>query len=94
MFIRRFAPFVFLVVALAAGVRLVGQQGPAPEPADLVLRGGRIVTLDDRRPEAQALAARNGSIVAVGSDAEIGRYVGPATQVIELRGQFAMPGFI
>ncbi len=83
-----------LLATVAGGAHLISQQAPAPEPADLVLRGGRIVTLDDRRPDAQALAARNGSIVAVGSDAEIGRFVGPSTQVIELRGQFAMPGFI
>jgi predicted amidohydrolase YtcJ len=83
-----------LVLAVLSAARLASQQAPAPEPADLVLRGGRIVTLDDRRPDAQALAARNGAIVAVGSDAEIARYVGSATQVIELKGQFAMPGFI
>ena len=70
------------------------QQGPAPEPADLVLRGGKIVTLDDQVPEAQALAARNGAIVAVGSAADIARYVGPSTRVIELNGQLAIPGFI
>jgi predicted amidohydrolase YtcJ len=83
-----------LTVAVLGAARLASQQAPAPEPADLVLRGGRIVTLDDRRPDAQALAARNGAIVAVGSDAEIARYVGSATQVIELKGRFAMPGFI
>jgi predicted amidohydrolase YtcJ len=83
-----------LTVAVLGAARLASQQAPAPQPADLVLRGGRIVTLDDRRAEAQALAARNGSIVAVGTDAEIARFVGPATQVIELKGQFAMPGFI
>ena len=83
-----------LIATVAGGVRLLSQQGPAPQPADLVLRNGRIVTLDATRPEAQAIAARNGAIVAVGSDAEVGRFVGPATQVIDLRGQFAMPGFI
>ncbi len=91
-------PFVALAAALiavvAAGVGLTGQQGPPPEPADLVLRGGRVVTLDDRRPEAQALAARNGAIVAVGSDAELARYIGPRTEVIQLGGQLAIPGFI
>ena len=63
-------------------------------PADLVLRGGRIVTLDDKAPEVQALAARDGKIVAIGSNRDIAEYVGSATQVIELDGQFAMPGFI
>jgi predicted amidohydrolase YtcJ len=83
-----------LSVAVVGAARVASQQAPAPQPADLVLRGGRIVTLDDRRPDAQALAARNGAIVAVGSDAEIARYIGSTTQVIELKGQFAMPGFI
>jgi predicted amidohydrolase YtcJ len=67
------------------------QQTPA---ADLVLRGGRIVTLDDKAPEAQALAARDGRIVAIGSNADIAGYIGSSTQVIEMNGRFAMPGFI
>jgi predicted amidohydrolase YtcJ len=63
-------------------------------PADLVLRGGKIVTLDAQTPEGTALAARNGAIVFVGSDAAIARYIGPATQVIDLAGKLAIPGFI
>jgi len=78
--------------ALASTV-LLGQ-APQVEPADLVIRGGRIVTLDARVPEAQALAAKEGRIVAVGSNADIQRYVGAGTEVVELNGRFAMPGFI
>jgi predicted amidohydrolase YtcJ len=65
-----------------------------PAPADLVLRGGRIVTLDDKLPRAEALAARDGRIVALGTAAEIAPLVGPATEVVELNTAFAMPGFI
>ena len=68
--------------------------GPQTSPADLVLRGGRIVTLDPQTPNVSALAARNGAIVALGSDAAIARYIGPATQVIDLAGRLAIPGFI
>jgi predicted amidohydrolase YtcJ len=64
------------------------------EPADLVLRGGRIVTLDESRPEVEALAARGGRIVAIGTAADIAPYVGSSTEVIELNTAFAMPGFI
>ena len=81
-----------LVVALLAVA--AAPQAPAPRPADLVLRGGKIVTLDAAKPEVQALAARNGAIVALGTNAEIARYVGTGTQVIELRGRLAIPGFI
>jgi predicted amidohydrolase YtcJ len=91
-------PFATLVsvlgIAVAGGVTVVSQQTPAAVPADLVLRGGRIVTLDARLPEAQAIAARAGAIVAVGTNADVARFIGPATQVVELNGQFAMPGFI
>jgi predicted amidohydrolase YtcJ len=72
---------------------LVGVEAQV-QPADLVLRGGRVVTLDPAVPEAQALAARDGAIVAVGSNADMARYVGSSTQVIELNGQLAIPGFI
>jgi predicted amidohydrolase YtcJ len=66
----------------------------AVEPATLVLRSGRIATVDDAKPEAQALAARGDALVAVGTDAEIAPYIGPATRVIDLRGRRAVPGFI
>jgi predicted amidohydrolase YtcJ len=66
----------------------------AAEPADLVLRGGTIVTLDDRQPEAEAMAIRGNRIAAVGSAAEIVPLIGPQTRVIELAGRMAMPGFI
>ena len=62
--------------------------------ADLVLRNGNIVTVDDANPRAQALAVRDGRIMAVGSDSEIDAYVGSGTQVIDLDGKTAIPGFI
>jgi predicted amidohydrolase YtcJ len=65
-----------------------------PRAADLVLRGGKIVTVDDARPEAQALAATGDTIVAIGSNADIQPYIGPATKVIELNGALATPGLI
>ena len=64
------------------------------DSADLVLRNGNIVTLDDATPEAQALAVRDGRIVAVGSDSEIDAYVGSETKVIDLEGRTVIPGFI
>ena len=60
--------------------------------ADLVLVNGRITTMDPARPEATALAARDGTFVAVGSDAEMQPLIGPFTQVIDARGQRVIPG--
>jgi predicted amidohydrolase YtcJ len=66
----------------------------AADPADLVLRGGTVITLDNSRPQAEALAVRGQRIVAVGSAAEIKPLIGPQTRVIDLVGRVAMPGFI
>jgi predicted amidohydrolase YtcJ len=65
-----------------------------PEPADLVLLNGKIVTSDDEVPEVRALAARDGRILAVGSDERIRPYAGDATRVIDLGGRLAVPGLI
>jgi hypothetical protein len=81
--------------AVAAALSLaVARPVAAAEPADLVLKNGKIVTLDPARPQAQALAAKAGRIVAVGSDAEVAPYVGPSTRVIDLAGRLAVPGLI
>lgn len=63
-------------------------------PADLVLRNGRVVTMDEGHPTAEAVAVAAGKILAVGSNQEIGRYVGPRTRVIDLNGRLLAPGFI
>lgn len=65
----------------------------ADQPADLVLTGGRIATMDAVRSWATALAARGGRIVAVGPDSAVAAHVGPKTRVIELRGRTVTPGF-
>jgi predicted amidohydrolase YtcJ len=63
-------------------------------PADLVLRGGKVVTVDSAVPDGQAIAVKDGRILAVASDREIRQYIGKQTEVIELEGQLAIPGFI
>jgi predicted amidohydrolase YtcJ len=67
---------------------------PKPEPATLVLNQGKIATVDEQKPEAQALAARGDTIVAVGTNQEITAFIGPETRVVDLRGRRAIPGFI
>src|SRR5690348_8260284 len=63
-------------------------------PADMVLRHGTIVTMDSARPSAEALAITGGHVTAGGSDADIQRYIGPNSRVIDLGGHLAIPGFI
>ncbi len=64
------------------------------EPADLILKNGKIVTVDESKPKAQAMAVRDGKIIDLGNDKQIEAYVGDGTQVIDLDGKLAIPGFI
>ncbi|MDH3270551.1 MAG: amidohydrolase [Gemmatimonadota bacterium] len=88
---RRFLTSVSF--ALVAGSAACAE-GPTSDAADLVLLNGNIVTVDESLPQAQALAARDGRIVALGSDADVEGLIGDDTEVIDLDGRFAMPGFI
>jgi predicted amidohydrolase YtcJ len=80
------------LVAFLVGIAACG--GSGGEGADLVLRGGKIVTVDDANTEVSALAARDGRIVALGSDADVASFIGSNTQVIDLDGALAIPGLI
>jgi len=68
--------------------------GPAHPIADLVLTNGNVITVDAGTPRAEAVATIGDRIVAVGSTADIAAYIGDDTEVIDLDGQTAMPGFI
>jgi predicted amidohydrolase YtcJ len=82
---------------VACVLSLLGVTPTAQAPAriaDLVLRGGKIVTVDETRLVVEAIAVTGDTIVAIGPNAEIQRLVGPATRVIDLKGALAIPGLI
>ncbi|WP_132123335.1 amidohydrolase [Actinocrispum wychmicini] len=60
--------------------------------ADLVLRGGRVVTVDEHFTIAEAVAVAGKEIIAVGTDDSVSELIGPATQVIDLDGRAVLPG--
>lgn len=67
---------------------------PAKPAADLILFDGKLLTMNERGAVAQAIAVREGRIVAVGSDAAVRRWRGPNTRMVDLNGQTVLPGFI
>jgi predicted amidohydrolase YtcJ len=75
-----------LLALLAPNVR-------AESPADLVLRGGVVHTMDAKRPRVEALAVRDRRIQATGTNAEIAALIGPGTRIVELAGRTVVPGF-
>ncbi|MFF1574495.1 amidohydrolase [Leifsonia sp. NPDC058292] len=65
----------------------------SPDPsADLVLRGGTVLTLDDAGTSGTAVAVRHGRILRVGSDADVQRAIGRRTTVVDLDGRAVIPG--
>ena len=65
----------------------------AEPPADLILHNGVIWTGNERRPQAQAAAIRDGRFLAVGGDQQVLAARGPRTRVIDLQGRLVVPGF-
>ncbi|HEX8568423.1 MAG TPA: amidohydrolase [Caulobacteraceae bacterium] len=85
---RLFACLFALVLAGCATA------APPADPADLVFWGGPIHTADDARPAAEAVAVDAGRIVYVGARAGARNFVGPQTEVVDLKGAALYPGFI
>lgn len=61
--------------------------------ADLVVTG-TVLTVDETRPTAEALAVADGRILAVGDRSDVARYIGPGTETIEVGDGCVMPGFV
>ncbi len=78
--------FFYLVLFVAGHV--------AAAPADLVFLHGQIHTENPDRQVAQALAVQHNRIVAVGTDAELKRWLGPGTRTVDLAGRVMLPGLI
>ncbi len=83
----------FLAVVFLCGFG-IGRSSPSGQTADLVLHGGKVVTVDSGVADGEAIAVLDGKVLAVGTDAEIDAFIGGNTQVIDLAGQLAIPGFI
>lgn len=93
MFNRLSSKFFFLILSIfIICLSISGLQ--KSKKADLVLMNGKIVTVDDAKPEVQALAVSGDRVIAVGSDEEIKPYITQKTEVIDLEGKLAIPGFI
>jgi predicted amidohydrolase YtcJ len=66
----------------------------AGEPADLIVQNANVLTMDAKRPVAEAFAVRAGKFASVGSSADIKPLAGPQTRILDLAGKTVVPGFI
>jgi len=78
----------FLLMALMQSI-----QDPS-RIADIVFINGKIWTVDESNPEAQAVAVADGKILFVGSNERAKGFVGPQTEIVDLKGRLMLPGFI
>ena len=85
---------ILILIALLCFLICLSKCSKAKEPADLVLKNGKIVTVDEAVPEVQAIAVKGDKILAVGSNKEIKRHITSSTKVIDLEGKLAVPGLI
>src|SRR3954449_8269621 len=77
--------------AVVSGVQQNDQAGPGP---DTIVYNGKISTREAQDPEVQALAIRNGDIVATGDNGSIRAMATQRTKVIDVQGHRVVPGLI
>jgi predicted amidohydrolase YtcJ len=65
---------------------------PATAAADLILRNGKVITIDPASTVTQAIAVSNDRIIAVGPDEAMASHSGPGTRVVDLKGKAVIPG--
>jgi predicted amidohydrolase YtcJ len=83
--------FVSFGLLLFASTHAIGQQTTS---ADMVILHGHVWTVDAAHPQAEALAIHGSRIIAVGSDADTTKWIGPGTKQIDAQGKSVLPGFI
>ena len=87
-------PTLTIAALLSLAINVAQGQPVDPDGADVIYFGGPIVTINDAQPTAEALAVKGGKILAVGKRSDIMKMKGPATQLVDLKGQTLVPGFV
>jgi predicted amidohydrolase YtcJ len=81
-------------VPILLGSCVLAACAPPREPAEILFVNGRFVTLDESTPEAEAIAVRDGRILAVGTREEIEKHRRDDTEIVDLEGLTVVPGLI
>jgi predicted amidohydrolase YtcJ len=85
---------LFVYFVSLAGAHAARLPEADPMRADLVLLGGKVICMDKKDTRAEAVASKDGRIIAIGKNAAIKRLAGPKTRVIKLEGRTVLPAFI
>ncbi len=85
---------IFLSIMTVADAKDFRNDAVWKGEADLVFTNGKIYTVNNKNPFAEAVAVKDGKFIEVGSTKDMEKFVGKRTRVVDLGGAFAMPGFI
>ncbi|TWT81277.1 N-substituted formamide deformylase precursor [Planctomycetes bacterium CA13] len=83
-----------LLLCLAVLLLSPASAGAQQKPAELVFTGGKVYTVDEQQPWAEAVAVTGRDIVFVGSSADAKLFIGDDTEVVDLEGRLMLPGLI
>jgi predicted amidohydrolase YtcJ len=84
----KYLPLVTLLTVLFVSC------SPSKPPADMVILGGKIYTVNDTQPVVEAVVVRGDKIEFAGAEAEARKWIGDSTQVIDLKGKIMIPGLV
>ena len=82
------------MTCFAVAAIMSAPSGALAQSADYVFAGGKVYTVAEAQPWAEAVAVEGKKITFVGSDADVKKYIGEDTQVIDLAGKMLLPGFV
>jgi predicted amidohydrolase YtcJ len=94
MLVRTPLPITWALFSLLFTGKCLAQGANLSRAADTIYYGGPIVTVNDAKPSAEAIAIKNGKIIAIGSEKEVLVFHGRNTKRIDLHGHTLVPGFI
>ena len=85
--------YLFVITSIMTLTSACTSQLPS-EVADTVYTNGKIYTVNEAQPWAEAVAIKDGKFLVVGSNADVETVTGDGTEVVDLTGQFVMPGIV
>lgn len=86
---RAFIIVAFVLISLVSSGCIKNSGAPK---ADTLFINGKVITVDENFSIAECVAVKNGKIIAVGSSSALKNYQGPATKIIDLKGETMLPG--
>jgi predicted amidohydrolase YtcJ len=91
---KRILPLAITVGIAATAILFSSDDPPVVGDADTIYHGGPIITIDDANPRAEAVAVKDGTIIAVGKKEDVLKTKGDATKLVDLEGKTMLPGFV